>query len=1494
MGLAAVDPQAFAKLLQRVCADRRMTADFGAEAAARAACGRLGVQELRLLLLRLPRFAPGHPATASAWAFVQARPEVATSVLHCHAQQAGVANAFVVCDLPPSVPEHFSCQAGWRGASGAVHGAVVTRTTHKAAQQYAAVTLLGHVSGCEPVEQVAVKAAAWLPAARIAGSSGGAARDLSFAARLQAALEQPQVAPAVVAEVMSRIGAGLLIPRDLHAVLFTPDGEAWMPARIAALQVARAEPGTAVAVLTLHQSVRNLPGPEFSDVAGAGSGGFRSTVQCLVGGEVITERSPWLATKRHARGAASLQVLSVLAGLPLGLLPSRSPAPATAAGASGVSTPCGPLESLEGLQDQGKISDLVFKEHPGISGLEPKFVCVAACVSEGQLLSATGRSVGRSGARLQAAQELLAARTRATKEAPPPRTDKTAATGKNPLMLLNDAKMKGKVSALHVGEGQVDKQHGFVAAVTCRSGGRPVRATGAGPTKRAAQTAAAAELLDLIAAPVQAAAEPVAAAPEPAAPVLPQAVRDERLSHGPGGPAAERGEAEAACEALRDALEQGAELTIDVQGESARFLLYRLDRLPLPGPVPRPLRACQAELLLPERGAMVAAQQVPCWQVPVRLLANALAGCRDRGKEAHSVRVWRQVIGLGLELVAAGRVHPAVGDQGTDLWRAGPLTPEHKERARQLRQAMVATGHCGVATGLRRNRLWAPRIVVRAALDAVAEAMLRGPGTPAVLGGGPFTAAVPRQQRSPALLRWADDITELQPDAVAVELKLTVRRPKNNSPHDTELLLGEVSVRVPASAGAPERHWNPVQQRGSDPLVLADIRRCLRRLAPHWPPAERLLERPVPDMISLFGNEAVLLLGDTRRQLEQLGLLVEWDQQWTSALHTRAVVGRRPACPPEAARPTFCLNDLFAGRWQLSVDGEDLTAQQAQDLARAPRPLTRVRDTWVLLDQATAERAADPTIPPMASGEALRAALTGTLTCDGQTFPCQPEDVLAAIVAFLRSGSRTRPVDPPPTLQATLRDYQLQGLAWLANTTDAGFGALLADDMGLGKSVTALALHLHRREHERHPAGPTLIVCPASMLVTWEREIHRFAPSVATVRYHGPGRDLHDATANSIVLTTYETLRRDVDILVEQPFDLVVADEAQAIKNHRTGAARAMRLLNTTARTALTGTPVENNLTEAWAVMDWLNPGLFGPLRAFRDQFARPIEANITDTGLTERLSALLKAFMLRRRKGDPGIATELPAKIIAPRVVSLSSEQADLYQQVADQTLRELRSAEGMHRRGLLLTLFLQLQQICNSPAHFLREPADGHHDPERAAARSGKLAALDDLLPVLTDPQESTLIFTGYRTMARHLVHHLRAHGLKPLYFSGDIAAGRDRQKIIDAFQAAPGRTMVMTVKAGGTGLTLTRASHVVLFDRPWNPAKESQAIDRAHRLGQQRTVTVHQLITENTLEDRVDDLLRHKRALADAVLADGYSALTELSDEQICDLIALGAHR
>ena len=422
-----------------------------------------------------------------------------------------------------------------------------------------------------------------------------------------------------------------------------------------------------------------------------------------------------------------------------------------------------------------------------------------------------------------------------------------------------------------------------------------------------------------------------------------------------------------------------------------------------------------------------------------------------------------------------------------------------------------------------------------------------------------------------------------------------------------------------------------------------------------------------------------------------------------------------------------------------------------------------------------------------------------------------------------------------------------------------------------------IALHLHRRPLS---AGPTLVVCPASLLGNWEREITRFAPGVPVDRYHGSGRELpeHDG----FVLTTYATMRLDVDTLIAHRWGLVVADEAQHVKNPASGTAIALRRIPSAVRVALTGTPVENDLTELWSILDWTTPGLLGRLAEFRSRWAEPI-ADGADPGLAERFARLIAPFLLRRRKSDPGIAPELPRKTETDRPVGLTREQAGLYEAVVAETMDRIARADGMARRGLVLALLTALKQICDHPALYAKEP-----DPV-LAGRSGKLELLDELLDTILTEDGAALVFTQYVAMGRLLERHLRARGAGVQFLHGGTPIP-EREAMVDRFQRGDVPVFLLSLRAAGTGLNLTRADHVVHFDRWWNPAVEEQATDRAYRIGQTRPVQVHRLISEGTVEDRIAALLQAKRALADAVLAGGEAALTELTDAELADLVAL----
>jgi SNF2 family DNA or RNA helicase len=432
--------------------------------------------------------------------------------------------------------------------------------------------------------------------------------------------------------------------------------------------------------------------------------------------------------------------------------------------------------------------------------------------------------------------------------------------------------------------------------------------------------------------------------------------------------------------------------------------------------------------------------------------------------------------------------------------------------------------------------------------------------------------------------------------------------------------------------------------------------------------------------------------------------------------------------------------------------------------------------------------------------------------------------------------------------------------------------------MGLGKTIQVIALHLHRRDAKQ---GPTLVVCPASLLGTWEREVRKFAPDVPVRRYHGGGRHLRDLAADEMVLVTYGVVLRDSDSLAEAGWGLVVADEAQHVKNPLARTARALRAVPAPARIALTGTPVENRLSELWSILDWTTPGLLGQLESFTRRVAAPIEV-YRDRDATARFAGLIRPFLLRRRKTDPGIAPELPRKTETDLFVPLTAEQVTLYEAIVRETMEAIASAEGIERAGLVFKLLTALKQICNHPAQYLKQngPLKG---------RSGKLAAFDELTDVITASGESMLVFTQYTQMAALLQQHLDAGGIRSLFLHGGVPVRR-REEMVASFQAGSAPVFLLSLKAGGTGLTLTRATHVLHYDRWWNPAVEDQATDRAYRIGQDRPVQVHRLIAEGTLEDRIAALLESKRSLADAVIGSGERWISELSDGELAELVSL----
>jgi SNF2 family DNA or RNA helicase len=771
-----------------------------------------------------------------------------------------------------------------------------------------------------------------------------------------------------------------------------------------------------------------------------------------------------------------------------------------------------------------------------------------------------------------------------------------------------------------------------------------------------------------------------------------------------------------------------------------------------------------------------------------------------------------------------------------------PLDPMDRGWLKNLAAAMPAYGHALPVAGSKPLRLVGADELVRAFWDALADTLVRTPAAAVAVraGAAPFAEVEPRELTGPT--DWLSE-TALAEEAGA-RLVLRIEPPDHLEDFRAVLQL----------------------RSGVDPSLDAA-------------PAEITID-----------DDALDDLAADSTALDGAGIEVLWPAElFAGELAVRGSVQATPT-PAAVSGPDFNLQDLLAFKWRPTLDGSELTEQEITALAEAKRPMIRMRGRWVRIDQDLVRKLRRGTSRKLTGAEALAAALTGRVEVDGELVAFEPSGSLETMVDRLRTGpganrapdastvEEPEPFVAPAGLHATLRDYQRRGVAWMAQLAELGLGGCLADDMGLGKTIQVIALHLHLSGRGR---GPTLVVCPSTLLGTWEREFAKFAPDVAVRRYHGGARSLSDLGEDEVVLTTYGVVRQDHRVLGEIRWGLVVADEAQHAKNPLSRTARSLRTLPGATRLALTGTPVENRLSELWSILDWAAPGLLGTLERFRQNLAVPVE-RYHDAEATARLARVTRPFLLRRRKIDPGIAPELPPKTEHDVVVPLTTEQATLYQAVARETLARIEQAKGIERRGLVLSLLTQLKQVCNHPAQFL-------HEPGPLPRRSGKLAALDELLDVILAEGESVLIFSQYVEMGRLIEAHLASRQIGSLFLHGGIGVRR-REQMVEQFQAGEQQVFLLSLKAGGVGLTLTKATHVVHYDRWWNPAVEDQATDRAYRIGQDQPVQVHRLVTENTLEDRIATVIAAKRDLADAVVGSGEAWLSELSDTELAELVEL----
>ncbi|TDC44821.1 DEAD/DEAH box helicase [Actinomadura sp. KC345] len=674
----------------------------------------------------------------------------------------------------------------------------------------------------------------------------------------------------------------------------------------------------------------------------------------------------------------------------------------------------------------------------------------------------------------------------------------------------------------------------------------------------------------------------------------------------------------------------------------------------------------------------------------------------------------------------------------------------------------------------------------------------------------------------------------------------------------------------------------------AEETLLTGLGRALR-LFPDLGPS---LDGPAPDELVLDTAGAFRFLRQAAPMLSAAGfgvLLPQWAGKAKLGMKLSARSEDPEASSGAAVASGFDMKAMVDFRWDLAIGDDSIDEAELEELARLKTPLVRLRGQWVELDERQLEAALDflrrPRQGRMTAAEAIRAVIHA----DEDSLPLTGVEAGGALGDLLsgEADRRLTPMRTPDELDAELRPYQERGLAWLTFMNELGMGALLADDMGLGKTISVLSLLVHEREDGARP-DPTLAILPMSLVGNWQREAARFTPKLRVYVHHGTGRhrgdDLAEAVAGAdLVLTTYGTAARDAETLATLEWGRIVCDEAQALKNSGTRQARAVRSIPARTRIALTGTPVENHLTELWSIMEFANPGLLGPRSAFRRRFAIPIERE-GDEQAALGLKRATQPFILRRLKTDKSIISDLPEKQEIKVYCNLTTEQASLYQATVDDMLQQIAEAEEAKRRGLVLATMARLKQVCNHPAQLLK-------DGSRLPGRSGKLERLEEICAEVLEQGEKALVFTQYAEFGSMLQPYLAARLERPVLWLHGGTSKQGRDDLVQRFQDDDEPAIfLLSLKAAGTGLTLTAANHVVHVDRWWNPAVEDQATDRAFRIGQTRNVQVRKFICVGTMEERVDEMIERKKALAESIVGTGEDWLTELSVAELRDVLRL----
>lgn len=900
-------------------------------------------------------------------------------------------------------------------------------------------------------------------------------------------------------------------------------------------------------------------------------------------------------------------------------------------------------------------------------------------------------------------------------------------------------------------------------------------------------------------------------------------------------------------------------------------------------------------------------------------------------------RYWGVAATLALETLAAQKLVPTI-ENNSARWLPVLDSPKDAARLAQLTAAMPPICRAELPSPAGRGagderELISPKNLLTHFIDTFCDALARAWGKPAA-------PKFYRSDEEPAH-RWLEAL--FTPDGA---LKLTPNQMYSlASGHRAWMrnlhIAGDAAFRIAFRLESPALQTQPWQlhyliQARDDPSLLIPAEEVWKKTkgalnhlghrfeqpqeklltglgyaARLFPPIGESLKGKKPTKLAVDTNDAYTFLRETAPILEGAGFGILVPPWWNKKGARLGVKVKMKSKNEKGAPSRMSLEHLVSYQWKLSLGETELTEAEFRALAKLKSPLVQIRGQWVTLDAEQIDAAIQFWEKHQLEGEmglleAMRLGLGGEAEAGGLPIDgIESDDWLKAWLEKFNQSEKLEVLPQPEGLIGQLRPYQQYGYSWLAFLRQWGMGACLADDMGLGKTIQTISLLLHEKEMRtpfeqqqagRIPSAPTLLIAPTSVVTNWEREIGRFAPGLQTYIHRGAdrlrGREFLEAIkGRDVVLTSYPVARLDAESIQSIQWLAVILDEAQNIKNPETKQTQVIRKIDAEFRIALTGTPVENRLSELWSIMHFLNPGYLGARKTFRENFALPIE-RYQDKAALEQLKTLTAPFILRRVKTDPRVISDLPEKVETKVYCTLTEEQATLYEAVVQDVMKRIEEEDGMQRRGLVLSMLMQLKQICNHPVQYLHQSGKGALEEAALDNRSGKLERLGELLEEILADGDRALIFTQFAEMGEMLSRYLpRAFGAATQFLHGGTPA-KARDAMVKRFQedsSAP-PVFILSLKAGGTGLNLTRANHVFHFDRWWNPAVEDQATDRAFRIGQKRNVQVHKFVTTGTLEEMIDDMIESKKGLAQAVVGSGENWITEMSTDELRKVVSL----